>query len=126
MQYPREKRIIKSLKKELKMNKKIIKRHFCETDLQKLKIKKEKLASINTLELGEAITIFNTKIKVIENCLKKQNYYEAREKLEELANGAFYEKFRNVFRFNQGLYEKLSLKRKVKEKGVKGNGISFV
>lgn len=100
------------------MNEKIIKRHFCETDLQKLKIKKEKLASINTLELGEAIAIFNTKVKVIENCLKKQNYYEAREKLEELANGAFYEKFRNVFRFNQGLYEKLSLKRKEKEKGI--------
>lgn len=97
------------------MNEKIVKRHFCEADLQKLRVKKEKLASINTIELGEAITIFNTKVKVIENCLKKQNYYEAREKLEELANGAFYEKFRNVFRFNQGLYEKLSLKRKVKE-----------
>ncbi|EAI7279025.1 hypothetical protein ABN535_000722 [Campylobacter upsaliensis] len=107
------------------MNKKIIKRHFCETDLQKLKIKKEKLACVNTLELGEAITIFNTKIKVIENCLKKQNYYEAREKLEELANGAFYEKFRNVFRFNQGLYEKLSLKRKEKVKGVENETKRF-
>ncbi len=40
------------------MNEKIVKRHFCEADLQKLKVKKEKLASINTIELGEAITIF--------------------------------------------------------------------
>ncbi len=41
------------------------------------------------------------------------------------AFGAFYEKFRNVFRFNQGLYEKLSLKRKEKVKGVDNETTRF-
>lgn len=75
-------------------------------NINDIKINKFKLAYINTNELGEALTIFNCKIRVIQHLLEKQNYGEAKEKIKELSTQAFFKKIQSVYRFNQALYYK--------------------
>lgn len=80
--------------------------------IEDLKINKEKLAYINLMELGDAFTIFNCKTRTIKSLLERQNYGEAKKKLDELCNDSFYKKLSKIYRFNQNQYYKILNKKK--------------